>query len=131
MGQGKLLKNPQPETNNIVLPSGGTADRPEAPSVGSFRFNTDNGQAEVFNGNTFTTLANAGGGSFDIDSFTGDGSTLTFGAMTYEPAGVESILVFVGSVYQASDSYTVLSDDITFIEAPPNGLSIHIVHITA
>ena len=128
MAQGKLLKNPKPESNNIVIPSGGTATRPASPTLGSFRFNTDSGTAEVFNGSAFTSLAAAGGGSFEVDNFTGDGSTTTFGPMSYEPSGVDAILVFVGSVYQDSSNYTILSDDITFNTAPPSSVEIHIVH---
>ncbi len=40
-------------TNGIVLPSGPTADRPNAPEVGDTRWNTENQSLECFDGNIY------------------------------------------------------------------------------
>ena len=130
MGQGRLLKNPQPESTNVVLPTGGTATRPTTPSAGSFRFNTDIGSLEFFSGSTFQTVAIAGTGNITVDSFTGDGSTVTFslGVAAGDPT---EVLVFVGSVYQAPTtvySITGGGNDITFTEAVPDSMDINVIH---
>jgi len=129
LAQGRLLKNPQPQSDNVVLPTGGSAERPAAPVAGSFRFNLDVGRVEYFNGTVFKQVANTGSVDIVVDSFTGDGSTLTF-ALTVEASDVSQILVFVGSIYQQPTTYSITGsgDDITFSEAPPGGEPINIIH---
>lgn len=41
----------------IEIPSGGTSLRPSSPVAGSFRFNTDTGVFEGYNGVQWTTIA--------------------------------------------------------------------------
>ena len=116
--------------SSIRVPTGTTAVRPAAPSAGSFRFNTDIAGLEFFNGTTFQTVAAAGKANITVDTFTGDGSTLTF-SMNETADTVTEILVFVGSVYQEPTTvYSVTGggNDITFTEAVPSGMSINVIH---
>lgn len=116
--------------SSIVVPSGGTASRPASPVFGSFRFNTDVGSLEVFNGTTFDTLAIAGVVGVTIDSFVGDGSTSTFSLSTTADTA-QSVLVFIGGVYQeATTVYSITGggNDITFVEAVPSDLDISVIH---
>ncbi len=116
--------------NSVRVPTGSTAVRPSAPTAGSFRFNTDIGSLEFFNGSTFQTVAAAGKVNITVDTFTGDGSTLTF-SMSETADSVTEILVFVGSVYQEPTTvYTVTGggNDITFTEAVPSGMSVNVIH---
>lgn len=118
-------------STSMVVPSGDSADRPAAPVFGSFRFNTELGTLEFFNGTVFKSVGIAGEVDIVVDSFVGDGSTLTF-TMTVEATDAEQIIVFVGSIYQqptVTYSITGISNiDITFTSAPPEGEPINIVH---
>lgn len=129
MAQGRLLKNPQPQSDNVVLPTGGSDERPVAPTAGSFRYNLDLGRVEYFNGTVFNQVANAGAVDIEVDTFTGDDSTLTF-SLSVEATGVNQILVFVGSIYQQPSTYNITGsgNDITFTEAPPSGAPINVIH---
>ena len=127
---GNFVKNPRVRGQAITLPSGGTGLRPAAPRAGSFRFNTDLGQLEFFNGSTFNQLATSGGGSLSVDSFTGDGSTLTFSLST-SADNAEQVMVFIGSIYQQpTTTYSITGggNDITFTSAPPDDEPINVVH---
>ena len=128
MGQGRLLKNPQPQSDNVVLPTGGSAARPASPVAGSFRFNNDLGQLEYFNGTVYNQVSDAGEVDIVVDEFTGDGSTLTFSLST-TATGVNQVLVFVGNIYQQPSTYTITGsgDDITFTEAPPDNATINVI----
>lgn len=128
MGQGRLLKNPQPESDNVVLPTGGTATRPASPVAGSFRYNVDLGQLEYFNGTVFNQVSAAGEVDIVVDEFTGDGSTLSF-SLSSTVTGINQVLVFVGNIYQQPSTYTITGggDDITFTEAPPDNAAINVI----
>lgn len=130
---GYFVKNRSLDTggnSHIVAPAGGSDLRPVAPKAGSFRFNTDIGSFEFFNGSVFQSVAIAGKANIIVDTFTGDGSTLTF-SMSETADTATEILVFIGSVYQTpTDVYTVTGggNDITFTEAVPSGMEINVIH---
>lgn len=127
---GRFLKEPNIDggARSIGIPSGNTARRPDAPKFGSFRFNTDLGRLEYYNGTTFKSVALDGEKTLTVDTFTGNNTTTTF-TMSVTPTGTGQILVFIGGVHQESDThYTILSDDITFNEAPPTGETITVLH---
>lgn len=119
-------------STSVVIPSGSTAQRPDAPIFGQFRFNTDSAQLEFFNGTAFVPLASAGAISYTVDQFTGDGSTTVF-TMSIQESSSTQIMVFVGSIYQTPTSaYTVNGGfDITFTSAPPSGEPIAVIHSTS
>jgi hypothetical protein len=58
--------------------------------------------------------------TFAIDTFNGNGVTLNF-TLREAPVSTSSILVFVGGVRQATDTYTLSGSTLTFTEAPPIG----------
>ena len=119
-------------STSIVIPSGSSAQRPDAPVFGQFRFNTDTALLEFFNGSAFIPLASAGGVSYTVDQFVGDGSTTVF-TMSEQESSTQQIMVFVGSIYQDPYSaYTVDGGfDITFTSAPPSGEPISVIHSTS
>lgn len=118
-------------TNSITIPAGTSAMRPDIAVFGTFRYNTDLGALEYFNGINYVKVGNAGSISYVVDDFTGDGSTTTF-TMSSGAAATTQIIVFVGSIYQdPSNSYTlsgVGNIDINFVSAPPSGEPIRIIH---
>jgi len=123
---GRFLKEPRIDggAKSIGIPAGNTAKRPEAPKFGTFRYNTDVGRLEYYNGTAFKQVALDGEKTLTIDTFTGDNSTTTF-TLSATPTGTGQILVFIGGVHQESDThYTLATDDLVFNEAPPTGETI-------
>jgi len=127
---GNYLKNRVLESGStsVVVPSGTTAQRPQAPTFGQFRYNTDLAALEYFNGIQFVQVA-AGEIGYTVDSFTGDGSTTVF-TMSIQESQTTQIIVFVGSIYQDPlTAYTVDGGfDITFTSAPPDQEPISVIH---
>lgn len=131
---GYFLKNRQFQSGStgMVIPTGSSATRPDAPVFGLMRYNTDIGLIEFFNGSIFQSVASAGGVSYTVDTFTGDGSTVAFN-MSVAVSQADEIIVFVGSLYQIPvTNYTVDgSVTITFTSAPPDGVPINVIHTTS
>lgn len=129
---GYFVKNRQLQSGStgVVLPTGGTATRPDAPTFGLIRYNTDTGYIEYFNGTIFQNLAYTGAVSFTVDSFTGDGVTLTFGPLSDTISQADDVIVFVGSIYQQpTTTYSITGGgtNITFTGAPPTGLPVNVI----
>lgn len=128
---GYFVKNRilQSGSSGVVLPTGGSAVRPLAPTFGMIRYNTDLAAIEFFNGIIWAELGQAGTLNYIVDSFTGDGTTQVF-TMSVEESSPSQIMVFIGSIYQDSTSaYTVNGGyDITFTSPPPDGEPISVIH---
>ena len=127
----RLAKNTAITTGStaIRVPFGSSAQRPEAPIFGQFRYNTDSGLLEFFNGTIFQSISPSGSLTYTVDSFTGDGSTTNFN-MSIAESNTQQIIVFVGSIYQDPDSaYTVNGTvTISFTSPPPDGEPISVIH---
>lgn len=119
----------QSGSTGVVLPTGSSATRPEYPTFGMIRYNTDLGFVEFFNGTRWNTLSAGGSISYTVDDFVGNGSQTVF-TMSVAESSVQNIMVFVGSIYQdPATSYTVNGGyDITFTSAPPNTVPINVIH---
>jgi len=128
---GNFAKNTRIQTGStaIRVPTGNTAQRPEVPVFGQFRYNTDNGLLEFFDGIVFRSVSPSGSLTYTVDSFVGDGSTEVF-TMSIEESNVQQIIVFVGSIYQDPQTAYTLDGgfDITFTSAPPTGEPISVIH---
>lgn len=128
---GNWLKNRllQSGSVSVVVPAGGSASRPDQPVFGQFRFNTDIGLLEFFNGSAFLPVSAASAVDYTVDAFTGTGSQTVF-TMTVAQSVATQIIVFVGSIYQdPATAYTVTGGfDITFTSAPPDGEPISVIH---
>lgn len=61
------------------------------------------------------------------DSFTGDGSDVTFDA-SKDVTDENVTQVYIDGVYQSKDNYTTSGTTITFSTAPPNGSAVEVVH---
>jgi hypothetical protein len=131
---GYYVKNRrlQSGSSGVVIPTGSTATRPDAPTFGLIRFNTDIGLIEFFNGTIFQSLSTAGGVNYTVDTFVGDGSTTVF-TMSEVESSADEVMVFVGSLYQTPvTNYTVDGTvNITFTSAPPDGVPINVIHSTS
>lgn len=128
---GTFLKNRrfQSGSSGMVIPTGSSATRPDAPVFGLMRYNTDTGFIEFFNGSIFQSLTVTGGINYTVDTFTGTGSQTVF-TMSETVSNADEIIVFVGSLYQIPvTNYTVDGGyDITFTSAPPDGVPINVIH---
>jgi hypothetical protein len=126
---GYYLKNRrlQSGSTGVVIPTGSTAQRPDAPTFGLIRFNTDTGFCEFFNGTIFQNMGVGGVVSYDVITDTGDGSTVDF-TLDFEYSDPTQLIVFVGSIYQEPTiAYTVSSFTLTFTSAPAAGIPINII----
>ena len=119
-------------STGVVLPTGSSETRPEYPTFGMIRYNTDVGLVEFFNGSIWNTLSTGGSISYTVDDFEGNGVQTLF-TMTIPEDVAENIIVFVGSIYQdPATSYTVDGGyDITFTSAPPNTVPINVIHTSS
>lgn len=128
---GTFLKNRrfQSGSSGMVIPTGSSATRPDAPVFGLMRYNTDTGLIEFFNGSIFQSLTVTGGINYTVDTFTGTGAQTVF-TMSEAVSNADEIIVFVGNLYQIPvTNYTVDgSHDITFTSAPPDGVPINVIH---
>ena len=128
---GYFVKNRRLDSGStsIVVPSGTSATRPDAPVFGSFRYNTDIGTLEFYNGLVFKPVGISGEVDLVVDTFTGDGSTLTY-TMSLSVTDSEQIIVFVGAIYQNPSTYSITGggNDITFTGAPPLNETINVIH---
>jgi hypothetical protein len=126
-----FLKNRELQSGStgIRIPTGSAANRPDNPTFGMIRFNTDLGLVEFYNGSVWQTMSAGGSISYTVDNFTGDGSTTVF-TMSIAESSEAQIIVFVGSIYQdPATAYTVDGGlDITFTSAPPNTVPISVIH---
>lgn len=125
----RLLKNEVIQTGSsaIRIPLGATADRPSTPINGQMRYNTDTNRFEIYY-NAWQQVAINGTVSIVKDSFTGDGTTVTF-SLTKTPISTQTIIVFVGNVNQnPDDAYTLSGNQITFYNAPPSGQTVIVFH---
>ena len=122
----------QSGSTGVVLPTGSSETRPEYPTFGMIRYNTDVGLVEFYNGSVWNTLSTGGSVSYTVDDFTGNGVQTIF-TMTIAEDVAENIIVFVGSIYQdPATSYTVNGGyDITFTSAPPNTVPINVIHTSS
>ena len=96
---GYYLKNRrlQSGSSGVVIPTGSTAQRPDYPTFGLIRFNTDTGFCEFFNGTIFQNMGVGGTVSYDVITETGDGSTVDF-TLDFEYSDPTQLIVFVGNL---------------------------------
>jgi hypothetical protein len=77
---GYYVKNRrlQSGSTGVRLPVGSANDRPEYPTFGMIRYNTDSASVEFYDGSVWAALSAAGAISYTVDNFNADGSTTMF-----------------------------------------------------
>jgi len=131
---GRLVKNPGAVDNtesasSTLLPSGSTAQRPDAPEPGQIRFNVTDSLTEFWDGSTWAQGASTGLVSVAKDTFTGNGALAIF-SMSTAVVNETDVIVFIGGVYQNPGvNYTVDgSITITFTGPVPNLETVIVLH---
>jgi hypothetical protein len=118
--------------DSIQIPSGGTDTQPTDPVAGQIRFNTDNNNLEFYNGSSFVQINGGTNGAHTItrDSFTLDGSTVAFGALSFEPSADQNVMVFIEGVFQDDSTYSISGTTITLSSTQPSddGKTLVVLH---
>jgi hypothetical protein len=131
---GRSLKNTKIKVGETTakIPGGSTTLRPSSSSNGQIRYNTTDNVLEAYINGSWSTLRVAGAASITKDTFTGDGSTLVFGPMSFSyTAGQEkTVLVFINNVFQNPGVAFTFdgTTNITFTSPPPLGHTIVLLH---
>ena len=111
------------DTNSgLIIPVGTTGQRPTA-QTGMIRFNSTDGQVEVYNGISWVAVGAVN--TVTLDEFDGDNSTTGF--TLSQSATTASVLVSInGTVQESTNTYTVSGTTLTFNEAPLTGDKIQV-----
>jgi len=132
---GRFIKNANirgADQYVVRIPYGESTVRPVNPNDGQTRFNTTTGILEVYYNNSWQNFTMVGNTTVVKDTFTGDGSSIVFGAMSYAYSSGEETqpVVFVDNVHQNPNvAYTFDSSfAITFTSPPPSGKTIIVLH---
>lgn len=75
---------------------------------------------------TYDNIFGAGAASYQIQNFTGTGSTTVF-TLSASSFGEDYTFVYINGVYQNKNTYTVGGTTLTFSEAPPNTSKIEVM----
>ena len=131
---GRLAKNPsltEVYAEAITLPSGSSSNRPESPTIGSFRFNVTTSKLELWNGFEWRTIGTEGYVNTSLDVLTANGIDSTYGPLVriFDPGQEKDVLVFIDSVYQIPGAaYTFNgTNTINFTSIPPFSSTIAIL----
>jgi hypothetical protein len=77
---------------------------------------------------TYDNVVAAGSGSYTVQNFTGDGTTVAF-TLTSAPASENATNVYINGVYQQKNTYSVAGAVLTFSQAPPVTSSIEVNYV--
>ena len=117
---------------SVAIPSGPTTSQPADATNGSLRYNTTLNSFEFYNGTNWVQVTGAVGGKHTItrDSFTLDGSTTAYGALSFEPSADQNVLVFIEGVFQNDSQYNISGTTITLtsILEADNGKTLTVLH---
>ena len=116
-------------TDAVQLPRGTTAQRPTA-ATGMLRYNTTN---DIFEGYINAAWGAIGGSSLPtitVNTGVGTPAGQTLYPLSVTPSSVNYVNVFINGIYQAKTNYSVGTNSLTFVTAPPNNSVIEFVTTT-
>lgn len=115
-------------TDAMMVPVGLTAERPAIPVAGMLRFNTNLGDLELYDGDSWNSTST----EFTLigsEVFNGDGSTATFTLSSAQTTA--SCIVSINGVIQFPTlAYAVSGTSLSFTEAPVPGDVIEVRKLT-
>lgn len=115
-------------TGAIKLPAGTSAEQPSNPIDGMTRYNSDDDTIEFYASSQWRTVR-TGKSTVTKDTFTGDGTTSSFGPLSFSVTDENSILVYVQNVWQNGGvNYTTSGTTINFTSSVPFGHTIVVLH---
>ena len=114
--------------SGVVMPIGSTSLRPTSATNGTFRYNTDTNKFELYQNGARINPTSRGKVSIVKDSFTGDGSTLSY-TLSQTPNAATGVQVFVGNVHQNPGvAYTISTSNLVFTSPPNLGQTVEVYH---
>jgi hypothetical protein len=119
-----------PQTNPIILNSAGRVPNGEiwlTSAAYKFLLNDSTDVLIATYDNISGINAGVGAVPFNVQNFTGDGSTTVF-TLNSSSLGINYTLVYINGVYQQKNSYTILGTFLTFSEAPPLTSTVEIMY---
>ncbi|MDV7396614.1 hypothetical protein RZS08_34780, partial [Arthrospira platensis SPKY1] len=84
-------------TASLQLPAGTTAQRDGSPAAGMFRFNSETGEFEGYDGSVWGSVG--GAGNVSSQTFSGTGAQTAF-TLSSAPASLPALEVFISGVRQ-------------------------------
>jgi hypothetical protein len=75
---------------------------------------------------TYDNIYGDGAAAYQIQNFTGDGSTVNF-TLSTTSLGEEYTFVYINGIYQNKNTYSVSGTTLTFSEAPPTTSKIEVM----
>jgi hypothetical protein len=113
-------------TNPIILNSAGRVPGGEIwLTSGTYKFVLKDSNNVLIA--TYDNIYGIGASPFQVQNFTGDGSTVTF-TLNTTPANENSTFVYINGVYQNKNTYSITNAIITFSEAPPVTSKIEVMY---
>ena len=112
-------------SNPIVLDSSGRVPGGEIwLLVSSYKFVINTSTGTLIG--TYDNIIGVGAASYNVQNFTGDGTTLTF---TLNPSslGENYSFVYINGVYQNKNTYSISGTTLLFSEAPPTTSKIEVM----
>ena len=129
----KIVDNIQLDgTESLGVPAGTTAQRPNSPAAGMFRYNSTDGKFEGYT-DDWGEIGGGGGGTLAVEqqTFDGNNSTTDF-TLSSTCASENNLQIYIDGVYQSKDNFSVSGTTLTFTTAPATGTSnIEVIHITS
>ncbi len=115
-------------TDAIHVPVGTTAQRPNSPAAGYFRYNTTTAGFEGYTDEWGAIAGGGGASAMETDNFTGNGSTTAF-TLSSAVSSEDNLIVFIEGVFQNKATYAASGTTITFATAPANTRKIVVFHV--
>ena len=114
---------------DLLLDAGSGTDSTVQLTAGTNITLTRNSGSEV----TIDAAGGSGGGgtvTVEKNIYTANGSTTTFNTST-AIVNENNVQVYIDGVYQSKDNYTTSGSTLTFSTAPPNTVSVELIHMVA
>ena len=104
-------------TNPIILDSAGRVPTGEIWLLtSSYKFVIKDSTDTLIG--TYDNIIGIGAASYNVQNFTGDGSTLSF-TLSTSSLGEDYSFVYINGVYQNKNTYSISGTTLSFTEAPP------------
>lgn len=112
--------------NPIILDSAGRVPTGEiwlTASLYKFVINTSTDTLIA----TYDNISGIGAPSYNVQDFTGDGSTVTF-TLSSSSLGTNYSNIYINGVYQNKNTYSISGTTLTFTQAPPYNSKIEVLY---
>jgi hypothetical protein len=100
-------------TSGLVIPVGNTSQRPVSPQTGTLRWNTELERAEIYNGIEWDQVVS----DVTAQLIVPDGSSLVY-TLDRLATSAAVLVITNGIVQTPTVAYTVVNDQLIFVEAP-------------